>query len=79
MIQFVPSHCLLKLSNLKGKTLLLVLFIGLNVNEFIVNTDSLIRKISGENKKCFIMGDFNLNLLNCQSQINQQVSGYYVI
>ena len=40
---------------------------GLNVNEFIVNTDSLISKISSENKKCFIMGDFNLNLLNCHN------------
>ena len=40
---------------------------GQNVNKFIVNTDSIISKISRENKKCFIMGDFNLNLLNCQN------------
>ena len=36
-----------------------------DVKEFVTNTDSLINKISRENKICYIMGDFNLNLLNC--------------
>ena len=53
----------------KGKNIVGVVYRppGLNVNEFIVNTDSLISKISSENKKCFIMGDFSLNLLNCHN------------
>ena len=38
-----------------------------DVKEFVTNTDSLINKISRENKICYIMGDFNLNLLNCQN------------
>ena len=33
----------------------------------IVNMDSIISKISRKSKKCFIMGDFNLNLLKCQN------------
>ena len=34
---------------------------------FLTNYQKLIAKISRENKICYIMGDFNLNLLNHQS------------
>ena len=35
-----------------------------NVADFISKFNILIDKISKENKNCYIMGDFNLNLLN---------------
>ena len=38
-----------------------------DVNDFIQDMDSLITKISRENKICYLMGDFNLNLLNCEN------------
>lgn len=38
-----------------------------NINEFNTNTQSLINKISREIKTCYIISDFNLNLLNCQN------------
>ena len=34
--------------------------------DFIANLNTIIGKISRENKKCYIMGDFNLNLLDQQ-------------
>ena len=38
-----------------------------NQREFVNNIDQLIANISKENKSCYLMGDFNLNLLNHQS------------
>ena len=57
-----------------------------DVNDFIQDMDSLITKISRENKICYLMGDFNLNLLNCENHkmtnefldIMYLVFGYYV-
>ena len=34
------------------------------IDEFVYNTNKLISAISKENKLCYLMGDFNLNLLN---------------
>ena len=38
-----------------------------NVDEFLTMTNELLSKISKENKVCYLMGDFNLNLMNRQS------------
>ena len=38
-----------------------------NVDEFLTMTNELLSKISKENKICYLMGDFNLNLMNHQS------------
>ena len=38
-----------------------------NVDEFLTMTNELLSKISKENKVCYLMGDFNLNLMNHQS------------
>lgn len=35
-----------------------------DLNAFVQNTDTLITKIARENKICYLMGDFNINLLN---------------
>ena len=45
-----------------------------NVADFIANLNILIGKISKENKYCYIMGDFNLNLLN--EQLHQLTSEF---
>ena len=36
-----------------------------NVDLFSDTLSNIITKIKSENKKCFIMGDYNINLLNC--------------
>ena len=36
------------------------------VNDFLSKNNELLEKISRENKICFLMGDFNLNLINFQ-------------
>ena len=33
---------------------------------FMVNLNQILNKINKENKYCILMGDFNLNLLNCE-------------
>ena len=38
-----------------------------NVQDFVGSVDQLITKISRENKNCYLMGDFNLNLLSHNS------------
>ena len=38
-----------------------------NVQDFVGSEDQLITKISRENKNCYLMGDFNLNLLSHNS------------
>ena len=38
-----------------------------NVNNFVKNVNKLMAKISLENKLCYIMDDFNLNLMNYHS------------
>ena len=38
-----------------------------NVNDFIVNFNEVLVKVSREHKICYLMGDFNLNLLNHQN------------
>ena len=38
-----------------------------NVDEFLTMTNELLSKILKENKVCYLMGDFNLNLMNHQS------------
>lgn len=35
-----------------------------NVQDFVGSADQLITKISRENKNCYLMGNFNLNLLS---------------
>ena len=35
-----------------------------NVNDFVTRMNDVLEKISRENKTCYLMGDFNLNLLN---------------
>ena len=35
-----------------------------NADEFLTMTNELLSKISNENKVCYLMGDFNLNLMN---------------
>ena len=37
------------------------------VNEFVTRMNEILGKISRDNKICYIMGDFNLNLLNNQN------------
>ncbi|XP_028407966.1 uncharacterized protein LOC114530582 [Dendronephthya gigantea] len=60
----------LEIPNPKGKNIIVGVIYrppNENVDEFINNTDKLISSISKENKVCYIMGDFNLNLLNYHS------------
>ena len=33
-----------------------------NVNDFVTRMNDVLGKISRDNKKCYLMGDFNLNL-----------------
>ena len=40
------------------------------VGDFVSKHNDLLAKISRENKICFIMGDFNLNLINFQHHQN---------
>ena len=35
-----------------------------NVNDFVTRMNDILEKISRDNKTCYLMGDFNLNLLN---------------
>ena len=35
-----------------------------NVNEFVIRMNDVLGKITRDNKMCYLMGDFNLNLLN---------------
>ena len=37
---------------------------GHKIDEFVYNTNKLISAISKENISCYLMGDFNFNLLN---------------
>ena len=53
-----------------AEILLSVLFIGLRIRNFdlfLQQFNELMPKISRENKICYIMGDFNLELMNHQS------------
>ena len=38
-----------------------------NVNYFVIRMNDVLGKISRDNKKCYLMADFNLNLLNNQN------------
>ena len=38
-----------------------------NVNDFVIRMNDVLGKISRDNKICYLMGDFNLNLLNNQN------------
>ena len=38
-----------------------------NVNDFVTRMNEILGKISRDNKICYIMGDFNLNLLKNQN------------
>ena len=38
-----------------------------NVNDFVIRMNDVLEKISRDNKICYLMGDFNLNLLNNQN------------
>ena len=38
-----------------------------NVNDFVSKMNEVLLKVSRDNKICYLMGDFNLNLLNNQS------------
>ena len=40
-----------------------------NVNDFVIRMNDVLGKISRENKICYSMGHFNLNLLNNQIKI----------
>ena len=35
-----------------------------NVNDFVTRMNNVLEKISQDKKTCYLMGDFNLNLLN---------------
>lgn len=35
-----------------------------NLQSFVTNFNEVIDKIGKENKQCYIMGDFNINLMN---------------
>lgn len=39
-----------------------------NVNSFVNNLDKLLNSIEKERKPCFILGDFNINLLHTISE-----------
>ena len=45
------------------------------VNDFLSTNNELLEKISRENKICFLMGDFNLNLINFQ---HHQTTGEFL-
>ena len=38
-----------------------------NVNDFLIRMNDVLGKISRDNEICYLMGDFNLNLLNNQN------------
>ena len=38
-----------------------------NVNDFVIRMNDVLGKISRDNEICYLMGDFNLNLLNNQN------------
>ena len=38
-----------------------------HINEFLSANNELLGKISKENKTCYLMGDYTLNLMNYQS------------
>jgi hypothetical protein len=40
-----------------------------DLEAFMVFLNQTLNTISNENKYCLIMGDFNLNLLNCESHL----------
>lgn len=50
-----------------------------NVSTFLIKYNELIGKISRENKECYIIGDFNLNLMNYQrhSSTGEFLDGMY--
>ena len=50
-----------------------------NADEFLTMTNELLSKISNENKVCYLMGDFNLNLMNhqCHSVTGEFLDALY--
>ena len=48
-----------------------------DVNLFIHNFDELLGKISRENKICYLLGDFNLNLISRDSTTGMFLDGLY--
>ena len=50
---------------------------NMDVNLFIHNFDELLGKISRENKICYLLGDFNLNLISCDSTTGMFLDGLY--
>ena len=47
-----------------------------NTNDFVDNIDEALDKICGENKHCYLMGDYNINLANYDDslQVNESAS-----
>ena len=63
----VLNLCLLKLIGQKKKNVIVGVFYrppDSNLNEFLSDLDHVLEKITKENKLVFLMGDWNLNLIN---------------
>ena len=47
-----------------------------NINDFVDHLDEALDKICGENKHCYLMGDYNINLVNYDDslQVNESAS-----
>ena len=50
---------------------------NMDVNLFIHNFDELLGKISRENNICYLLGDFNLNLISRDSATGMFLDGLY--
>ena len=37
-----------------------------NVTDFLSKLEIILKQVATENRQCYLMGDFNINLLNCK-------------
>ena len=45
---------------------------GASFNDFTIDINVILEKVTDENKRCYIMGDFNINLLHYDTDIAVQ-------
>ena len=69
-VEEIAESLLIEISKSQGKNIVIGIIYrppSQNVYVFLSNYNDLMAKISKENKICYLMGDFNLNLLNYDS------------
>lgn len=76
--QLCAESLFIEINSVKGKNTIVGIIYrppNQNVADFIANLNIVMAKISRENKACYLMGDFNINLMNHHSH---QLTGEFL-